>query len=70
MIKNSSNYVTKKIGKNNFVMAQDLVESDYLELQQVKKLFPKYEAHPNEEYHSKAVINSKVVYGWMETNRF
>jgi len=64
------NYITKKIGKNNFVVDSGLVDSDYLELQQVKKLYPNYEPHPNEEYHKRAVINSKVAYGWMRTNKF
>ena len=64
------NYITKKIGKNNFVVDSGLVDSDYLELQQVKKLYPNYDTHPNEEYHKRAVINSRVGYGWMETNRF
>ena len=64
------NYVTKRIGKQNIVTGHNLVVSDYLELQQVKKLFPNYEPHPNEEYHKRALTYSNLVYGWMETNRF
>ena len=69
-IQGAINYVTKRIGKQNIVTGHNLVVSDYLELQQVKKLYPNYEPHPNEEYHKRAVINSRVGYGWMETNRF
>ena len=68
-IQGAINYVTKRIGKQNIVTGHNLVVSDYLELQQVKKLYPNYEPHPSDEYHKRAVINSIVGYGRMETNR-